>query len=187
MEKINLLHELKIRDLKEKIDWDKFSFDNVKFPPLYKVFQETYDVESYNGEGSFSFYVKSENRGFNFGTYIFEFGDVDVGLGNFIHPKDVKRIMKEALNEENDVLILNNKLIPIGITNFNEFIVVGYGEKNLDKIYIQDHSEQTIIELTENIFEFSRRVNLIPKKRSFLNNFNELYKKWGEDYWRKYE
>ena len=189
MEKINLLHELKIRDYHSKLDWEKYSFDKIKFPPLYKAFQETYDIASYNGESSFSFFINSENRGFNFGTYIFEFGDADVGLGNFIHPKDVNRIMKEVLDEENgvDKLILDSQMLPIGITNFNEFIVVGFGEQNSDKIYIQDETEQTIIEIAENLFEFCRRVSLIPEKRSFFNDFDELYKKWGENYWRKHE
>ena len=97
--------------------------------------------------------------------------------------------MKEVLDEENgvDKLILDSQMLPIGITNFNEFIVVGFGEQNSDKIYIQDETEQTIIEIAENLFEFCRRVSLIPEKRSFFNDFDELYKKWGENYWRKHE
>lgn len=137
----------------------------------------------------FLFFVNSENRAFNFGTYIFEFGEVDVVLGRFIHPKDLNRIMKELLDEENeaDKLILDSQMLPIGITNFNEFIVVGFGEQNSDKIYIQDETEQKIVEVSENLFEFCKRVSLIPEKRSFFNDFNDLYKKWGEDYWRRCE
>ena len=61
MESINLLHELTIRRADEKLDWDEFGFEEIVFPPLYKVFQDTYVVESYNGESSYSFFVKSEN------------------------------------------------------------------------------------------------------------------------------
>lgn len=58
MEKINLLHELKIRHYNEKLDWEKYGFEKIKFPPLYKAFLDTYDVESYNDESSFSFFCE---------------------------------------------------------------------------------------------------------------------------------
>ena len=78
-------------------------------------------------------------------------------------------------------------MIPIGITNFNEFIVVGFGKNNLDQIFIQNQSEQIIEKISDNIFEFCRRINLVPEKDGcFFNEYNELYKKWGESFWRKY-
>ena len=121
--------------------------------------------------------------------YIFDFKEKNVGLGNFIHPKDVNRILNEVLDQENenDNLLLSSEVIPIGITNLNEFIVVGYGQKNRDKIFVQNHSRQSLEEISENVFEFCKRITLTPTKLSFFENHNELYKNWGEDYWRKHE
>ena len=189
MEKTNLLHELSIRKIDDKLNWLQIGLEGSRIPPLYKAFHNTYNVESYNSENSYSVYLKSENRPFNFGAYVFNFGDRDVGLGNFIHPKDVSRIMNEVLDEENkaDKIVLDSEMMPFGITNFNEFILVGIGVNNLDRIFIQDNTYQEVHLISIDAFEFCRKIDLIPESKSYIKEHSRLYKNWGENYWRKHE
>lgn len=78
-------------------------------------------------------------------------------------------------------------LIRIASINTGGGIFIGTNEANSDKIYLVNWSKDEDYELiAENIFEFSKKL-FFREEEVFLNlneSYSDLYKKWGEDFWR---
>lgn len=99
-------------------------------------------------------------------------------LDNFLEPEEVLEFTQRPYNAwQGDVLF-------IGQHGYWGGLMLGIGEENADKIYHYDSSAEMKY-MAENIFVLIQKMQIV--KSSFApNNLNvdQLYKNWGEDFWR---
>jgi hypothetical protein len=152
----------------------------LKIPPLYKLFIENYAIEDLSLP---HYLIPSNNTLASFEQCKFLLND-SVGLHKLLTLKEILPSMK-AIYPPKDK-IWKKHLIMIADCAFQNSLMVGTGPTNEDKIYIESLSNRKrITYVCDNIFTFFRnyKVNVFPE---FLypHKLSDLYKNWGEDFWR---
>lgn len=170
---------------REKIDWDSIQSNDLIFPPLFKVFHNTYDIKTI--------------LDLHWYYYKGQFGLDD--FGKYTHPLvpgllldtifDVDKIVEVIpkvmdLECEPDRIVHENKIIPIAYGPIGDLLMLGIGEKNSDRIYyFVRHLDEYLREISENIFEFFKDYHIeISEHYQSTVPFDRLYRNWGEDFWR---
>ncbi|MDF7822060.1 hypothetical protein P1X15_30875 [Runella sp. MFBS21] len=183
---------LKVRSVSNPFDFKKYEDNNsLSLPPIYKAFLNTYYIGSeglIEGEKVFDNSFKRAN---GFGNLTYE-STPNVILYNFIDISQVSFLMEYMFEKTDKILEMN--LIPIAECFGQEILMVGCGEDNRDKIFLETNKpidyegeEPRLIFLSENIFEFLRglvwevNIDKFPKN---LKDTSQLYRNWGEDFWR---
>lgn len=174
---------------KRQIDTTNFEvFYKCSFPPILKVFFNTFNIAR-GGLSDVTVYIPLENKDFNILElkYIGNHKEI-IGLYDLVSISESIESMENAYN--NDDEIFNQNLAYIGDCMDNMSLMVGVGEENKDRIYIECtelfHTGERIILVAENIFEFIKNLVLVEKANPGygISDYKSLYRNWGENFWR---
>jgi hypothetical protein len=182
------LFHLKNRKLDENLkyrfaDWYKHSL-----PPKMEIFYNSFDI--LRGRMiSTTVFMPAENREFNIGqlSYLGNYSEF-IGLYDFVSLEESIESMKNSFNPEDKIHQMH--VAYIGDCINNRVLMVGIGDKNLDKIYLEcsEHFSDgsRMVEVANDIFEFLGKLALLEKENIGLgiSGYDKLYKNWGEDFWR---
>jgi hypothetical protein len=158
----------------------------IQLPPIFRVFVETFDF----GKDKLFFEKLKRDDGFrDLETYDF-IGDEYVALYHFFSLQDSLKIMNEVYSDEDEVNAL--KYFLIGEGGFSYYYLVGLEGEMQDKILLDTFvGEPRFRVIAENIFEFLSRIKIEEMEEDSLIRlglkFSDLYKKWGEDFWRAHQ
>jgi hypothetical protein len=97
----------------------------------------------------------------------------------------LKSVIKNFFNDEYKEY--ENDYLVIGETSWGFPLMIGINSENMDKTYVYDMDNQKMIFLADNIFEYLMSVELDFSHFSKIylgKTTNDLYKNWGEDFWR---
>ena len=178
---------LKVRSIEESIDEEITAFElanNIKLPPLYKAFIQTYRTDKD------ALKLLSYNRGNNnsmVGFYERKFllDEDNISLYDIFQLNEIMENMNKVYPKDDE--IWKENLVAIGECAFQMYLMVGIGENNKDKIYIEAVTEsQRITYLCDNIFIFFRNYIFVIADYLLPNGktTSDLYNNWGEDFWR---
>jgi hypothetical protein len=157
-------------------------------PPLYTIFSDTYMLGR-NATFVEKFMYHDELILLSSVLYsnpVFEYENI------FSYFFDIEELKQELdLYKEKYEKYHKQGFITIGLFEINDAILLGVEENNLDEIWKLNGDwgdEQPYCQkLTSNIFEFVNlfrrdliKINLVTRKI----NECDLYKNWGEDFWR---
>lgn len=185
---------LKTRPLKDKISFTSLENElGIKVPPYYRLFHETFIIP----ENDNHFWYMSEINELKpiLSKKYTGYSKEELGI-NFLSTFDIVSNYLEAYNNykkyefaEGEINLFYEKLLlPIGNCEaYNRYgggIGVGTQGEEQDKIIlIRDPEDEAQVEIiADNVFEFVRGIE------SFIAweepNVKDLYKNWGEDFWR---
>lgn len=180
---------LQTRSIDDKVNFDAFiQYYKQLPPPIYKIFMETFDI----GEDKLktvSVYIDSEDDVYPICSLEFK-GNCEeyIGLYHLLSIKESIEYMTNAFDTDDE--IHNMKLVPFGVCFANMVLMVGIGDKNEDKLYIENTShfknDKRFLFVADNVFQFVhglylKEIDLTPYG---INDYSDLYKNWNEDFWR---
>ena len=177
---------LKTRDLQNSINVLGFETNNkIKLPPLYKIFLETFQVGRRKTiiPNNYSYYNKRLEMIRNFGKFKY-YPDEDVLIGEFFELAELIPIMVDIYPKEDEIWEMG--LLLIGENDMNHSFMVGINEDNQDQIFLERSDlHPRLVFIANNIFELIRGFSIQPQERLLGQyKFNQLYRNWGEDFWR---
>lgn len=176
---------LEIRSINSKINVESFEIANgLKLPPIYKVFIESFEIGTSGFKGEKFLHP-------NWGDI------VDITVIQYLPNPDqivvyemfsIEKAFEvlESLYQDNSE-VMRLKLLPIGECASNGMLMVGIDAKNQDQIFFeQPHSDHSIKLVAEDIFKFMRGLVQLTDEQGNIGKykFSQLYKNWGENYWR---
>jgi len=178
---------LKTRDLSNPLDVGILEKKyHISVPPLLRLFCETFVI---NGEEDIDIYNEMYlppstelNKLRNCTMYEY-MPNEEVMFSHFVS-------LEFALsNMGNDDAWVENQHIPIGVSGFNGGIVIGTKLHEQDYVILEDPDGLVqYTKIADNIFEFVRGLTQIPSDEDeleiFDTTFAQLYRNWGEDFWR---
>ena len=184
----NGLELLKIRPLNETLDISNFEKKHsLILPCIYKVFQQTYYLRK---ESTFSYdkYFNpnsSRLNGFMIQSFDSLYTNKEIMINSLYSLEESIELIKIIFTEE-DNEIWEKGLFLIGENDLNEYFFVGVNGENKDNIYWERTDlNPRFIKIANNIFEFIRGISIISNELHLGDyKFSQLYKNWGEDFWR---
>ncbi len=156
----------------------------LKLPPILCVFFQTFEFEN-SIKGELVYYKESISSLSSFmeGYFLFE---EDIAFYRFFQIEEIVKNMRIVYNKEDE--IWDKQVIAIAECAFQGFLLIGVGNANKDKVYIEYATETPrITYLCENILDFFRNYIVKPDAISMQRNkfqLSQLYRNWGEDFWR---
>ena len=186
MESQNMLSLLNTREYFENKNEELFAFEkglNIKLPPIYKLFHQTYSL----GESAFrkrKYYLHSSGR-----KLLISRNNDFIPKPGIMPPMDRIFNLKEIEpgNENYKEYCLKEKqLLPIMFIDNSMIITVGYGSGNQDQIFLLDtdqEEEERFLFLGENVFHYLRGVEVFDDIEED-HFYSKLYCNWKEDFWR---
>jgi len=197
MKENSILRDLFTRPFKEDVTEYLVEFQEytgIIFPPIYKVFQETFLTGSGPGNMGYDYYLKVEYNDLRLISRDCDFRP----KSNYLEPieyfyslEEMKIVLKkynydDTFDPATTPSLTDKKLLPI-IKHTNEVLVcVGYSDKNSDKIYIYNteaEGEDRFVKIANNIFHYLRGTIVFDASYE-TELYAKLYRKWNEDFWR---
>lgn len=187
---MNKLELLKILKDNEEIKIQIRNFEKstkILIPPAFKIFLENYDLRSHSESHQFRIYHEEKGGYTNFDDGEFT-PNPEVGIESFLNPDEYLSAKENIYHYEEDNKIIKDKIVVGNI--FGGTLLLGYQENNLDFIYsdfITESTEKRLTKVAENIFEFFKSFSIYPNSDSLNNinvNLDNLYRKWGDNFWR---
>lgn len=160
---------------KEKVDIKSLEEEyNIILPPIYRVFAEIFDLNKFKRA---EFFLQNDKLIPFTMTYLSKEGN-DISFDGFSKINDVFQY------HDNDDDWLEAGHLPIGGCSHGGAILLGTKGSEIDKIILQDMAGD-LHELSENIFDFAKDISYCIYEDNLEKiNLNDLYKNWGEDFWR---
>jgi hypothetical protein len=153
----------------------------IKLPPIYREFYRIFNLDAFKEGVMLKFLYPSNNNIGYFTVSNFNHNDSFV-LYNFFSLNDAILYAERVYSDED--LLKKECIYPIGECFNQGALMIGYGNKNADSIFVEyAHEEQRVFKLADSIFDFLSMYNVEPNMDRFPN-LNQLYKNWGEDFWR---
>ena len=157
-------------------------------PPLYKAFISLFKI----GRGLMSpqiFLHPNEDLKLEMGVlhYNGEHSNY-IGLYDLFSVEECIQAKNNAFDPDDDIWKLN--LVPIGECFSNNILMMGVGLENRDKIYLENSNlfvgDKRLLFICNDIFEFLRNLCLKDEESPGygVRSYDQLYKNWGEDFWR---
>lgn len=183
---MNALQIMSPRSIENAINWSTMENDNFRFPPLYKLFHELYDISTIN---VYNNYIYSDGSSLTaFGRYRYAKNNFSIILDTIFHPKDVLFQFSNLLDAEDEIEgeIIRQGFIPVAYCPGQELVVMGVSNINCDKFYWYVRDENPfLIPLEDNIFCFFKEYKVIVDEFwLYGRSFDDLYKNWNDPYWR---
>jgi len=180
-------HLFEPRSLTEKLDVELFETENsVKLPVLYKEFLKSFHINKVLPE----VYLMPEFKDtFGIGRFYYVPKIEDLFLGEMFSLEKALEVRNRLYVKEDEVF--SQGYFPFGEDSSGHFILmVGIGENNYEKIYVESPDQsfqegERFTLLANNTFEFIRGLEYIEREK--LSNdvqYTQLYRNWGEDFWR---
>jgi len=184
METKNGLELLTSRVPEEAIDISSFeSQHSICLPPVYKAFIQAFKMlDDKTLNNSFQFFYAEQDIVRNFGDA--SHSNEKVLIGAFYELDKLMLLMNSIYSKDDPIWI--EDLLLIGTNDMNHSIMVGIGEINQDKIFIERPDlEPRLIRVAEDILNLIRGYKTWPEENWLLGHkLSQLYKNWGEDFWR---
>jgi hypothetical protein len=183
---------------KHRIDLDEYEKKlGFLFPPIYKAFLSNFCFEPKKQEVYLKRteqekkFIDSDFRLISLLAYAssnispVSYKDDELGFMKF---KDIESLLNYS--------VLNvagaEDMIIIADTNTSDLLLVGNGKQNLDKIYLYSTIREKLITfISNNVLDFISDCKIVEchHDRMYYEHIrkiesNELYKNWGEDFWR---
>jgi len=183
---MNYLDFFKVRSEVHSIRQKIVEFEqlnDVIFPPYFKSFIENYET-GIPIEDIISRLNKFNEKSCIITSYYLPDKD-NIAFYNFFELDEIMSNMKAVYPEDHE--IWNQDFIAFGECAFQIYLLVGTGEHNKDQIYAEAATEKVKLRfLCDNIFDFFRDY-IVEVDESCLpegKTVNDLYRNWGEDFWR---
>jgi SMI1-KNR4 cell-wall len=153
----------------------------IKLPPIYKEFYRIFNIDAFK-EGVMLKYLSPQNNNIGYFTVSNFNHDDSFVLYNFLSLNDAILYTERVYSHED---LLNKECIyPIGECFNQGTLMLGYGSKNADSIFVEyAHEEKRVFKLADSIFDFLSMYHVEPDI-DYIPSLNQLYKNWGEDFWR---
>lgn len=184
---MNYLNFFKVRPDFQSIRQNIEAFEQkntINLPPYYKSFIENYDTNK-RIEDIISVYLPQFDTQSCFMHSYYQNDKDNILFYNFFELDEIMKNMKVVYPEDHE--IWKQEFLAIGECAFQIYLLVGIGEHNKDKIYAESATEKVKLRyLCDNIYDFFRDYiveideSCLPKGKCAT----DLYKNWGEDFYR---
>lgn len=163
-----------------------------QIPKMLKTFYLMYqvnDLGKYKNLShlffSLTLFNNQTNFHFPFALFVSEYKELGYDPETFYEFKSIPTVIANWFNDDYEEL--QQDYMVIAETSYHFPLMIGINQDNSDKVYVYDLDNDKLVFLAENIFEYLMNIEL-----DFSNNYNlpegktvnDLYKNWGEDFWR---
>lgn len=166
------------RKIEDAIDVEFFEKKyGLDLPPFYKLFITTFYpeivIDTYLDPIA-NEYLK---------CFAYEYcSDKTIFLGSIGTLEETLKFWATNFDEE---YYPKDEMLPFASSYGNEMVYVGLKGNKKDKIFATRNDAEKYFYVCENIFDFIRNLRLIELNGLYNNHqYNQLYKNWGEDFWR---
>ena len=159
----------------------EMNFD-LLLPPILKLFFQLYEGGNYAEKMTFEYLLESSKHKRSFCTII-PATNTNFLIYEFMPLHEIRSNMEKVYPI--DHMIWNEKLIPIAETSGQGYILISLQKETRDEVYIDFPGEDEIKFLANNIFELLMKIKVeFLDKKIIDGKIENLYKRWGEKYWR---
>jgi hypothetical protein len=154
--------------------------NGVTLPPLYKLCASYFELGSYKSE---KYIIKSNE--FKDSLIIPKYNGNEYIEWDFFSIENVFEHYSSLLGYGDEDMEMG--LLRIAPISFGGSIFVGIRENNMDKVILSLWDKFPVYEtLADNIFEFIHNFKVLktPEDELIDAKYSQLYKNWGEDFWR---
>lgn len=152
----------------------------ITLPPIYKLFAQTFELTG-SDEMSEKYFDLRYDDYYYCSTVVYEPEPDIILFGGF---NSVENALKFQANDE---AWGEEGYLPISSWTYRG-IVLGIKEGIKDQVFFDEmDSNPRFRKIADNIFEFVQNLVFHPMDEELLNegiSFSNLYKTWGEDFWR---
>lgn len=178
---MKLYEFLKVKtDLTEN-EKEVFLMSGVTLPPLYHFFSQLFEV----GDETFKkISYLEDNELCQLGTWTFRVNGEKIHLEEFL---SLDKILASFPVASQDNEWIKHKLLRVAYLGQAGFggLYLGCSSNNLDEIWVfNSDSECQFTKVSENIFTFLKQISFDTEFGDFESDYSNLYKNWGEDFWR---
>lgn len=156
-------------------------------PPLYKLFSNLFEL----GDDQFNYdkyFLEEKNKLFHCQVLYYYPRGKDENNITFTHFDTIETVINNWDEKQGYTDIdISQGLLRIGGIALGGGIFIGKEPSNLDQVFVHIwDSDQGIEKLEDNVFEFVKKLRLVPDNESLTGNIkhSQLYKNWNEDFWR---
>lgn len=164
----------------ENIDIDSLEKTHgIKLPPLYKVFMQTFYCTGTEYLYTEKFLKTDNTPSLLAATSAYRGIE---GTESFAGFYDLETVLnaKDQIEEWS-----GNNYLPIADAfHGHGAILVGTQPQDQDQIILHNDEFDRFTKIADNIFEFSRNIELEVEFYEYHVNHSKLYKNWGENFWR---
>lgn len=161
-----------------------------QLPPVYKVFTQVYQLGREQSLNSPMYFDERYNEKLSVSRLIYSPNPENVIFGNLFNLDESLEIEDHLFELDDPIREMNVRIIgEDGTGHF--FFMVGIASDNMDSIYIEssDFSFQggnRLTKVAENIFQFMSSFDFIEMEDGigYGVEYSQLFKNWGEDFWR---
>ena len=185
---MNYLSQAKTLSDNNSIKEQIIEFENkarIRLPPVFRAFVENYDIFSLELSMFNKIYFPDKNNSSYFELTKFT-PNPEVVFESLLSPSNYIKAMNNVYHYEEDEEIIKDKIL-IGNIHGGT-LLLGYEGINSDKIYADFIGEgERLIKVGDDIFSYFKSIEIKPNEnilRDFNLELNNLFKKWGEDFWR---
>jgi len=164
--------------------------ENVELPPIYSSFIKLYQIGKAQNMLAHVYLDERYNEKLGVARCVNEKYPDSVFLGGLFLPEESIEIMSRIYSSDDSIYEQGLFLIGEDSSGHN-FFMVGTEKTNKDQIFIESTDlsfpgGERITKLFDNIYQFMRSF-LIVEIESGIGygvEYSQLYKNWGEDFWR---
>ena len=160
----------------------------IVIPPIYRLF-----IQNFEEEISVDRYfhpISNRELKCNAIKFINDDGGIDdddrVTFKNFGKTEESLEMYFSGNHYWDELYDEEGDLLPIGSSQSSDIFALGFKGKRKDQIIMFDELHPDgLWKVSDNIFEFIRRLRLVELNSLYHNKqYSQLYKNWGEDFWR---
>lgn len=165
-------------------------FTDSELPPIYASFLNLYKVGKNQSMSGQVYLDERYNEKLGVTRCVNEKYPDNVFLGSLFSPEESIEIMKRVYSADDAIHDLDLFLIGEDSSGHN-FFWVGTGEFNKDHIFLESpdlsfSKGERITKLFDDVYQFMRSFLIIEIEGGigYGVEYEQLYKNWGEDFWR---
>ncbi len=185
----NGLNLYPMRDLDDEY-LHKYSNLPFSLPVIYELFLNTYKLGKSQKKSPVEYLDLRYNEFLGLTRIEYKPDPDYITFGNLFTLEESLEIMSRVFSEDKE--IEENELLVIGEDGTGHyFFMVGLGDQNRDQIFVESadlsfSGDSRFTKLANNIFDFMRSFNRIEIDEGigYGVEYDQLYKNWGEDFWR---
>jgi hypothetical protein len=174
----------------ESLKANRKEVEGVTLPPIYASFQNTFKLGKSQQLVAHVYFDERYNEKLGVARCINEKFPDHIFFGGLFLPNESIEVMKRVYNQDDPIRSQDLFLIGEDASGHN-FFFVGTGALNKDQIFIESGDlsfpgGERVTKIFDNIFQFMRSFLIVEIENGigYGVEYNQLYKNWGEDFWR---